>query len=158
MSTDRMHIRPASTSDAPVIAALVRMNEHAIVRQPELAGPFWEGMSGPSHEANIRSGRFAYFVAEIDGSAIGFIAMRDGTHLFNLFVHPEWFRRGVASALWAHVLDGTVPPTTAFVTVNASLNAVPVYEALGFERVGEDVSHNGVDFMPMRFHRSTQAP
>jgi hypothetical protein len=53
-----MHIRPASTSDAPVIAALVRMNEHAIVRRSELAGPFWEGMSGPSHEANLRSGRF----------------------------------------------------------------------------------------------------
>lgn len=62
MSTDRMQIRTASTSDAPVIAALVRMNEHAIVRRPELAGPFWEGMSGPSDEANIRSGRFAYFV------------------------------------------------------------------------------------------------
>jgi GNAT superfamily N-acetyltransferase len=81
----------------------------------------------------LASERFRYWVAESESSLLGFIALRDGSHLFDLFVSPENQRSGVGRALWQFALaHASSPIAERDITVNASLNAVPVYLAFGF--------------------------
>jgi ribosomal protein S18 acetylase RimI-like enzyme len=147
-----MRIRRAHSEDAGAIAALVRSCESVLVVDPAAADPFWEAMTASSYAANMASGRFLHQVAEAGGGLIGFIAFRDGRHLFNLFVGPMHQGRGIGRALWHHAL-GELPAGTdgAEITVNASLNAVPFYRGLGFFQAGEPAMVNGIVFVPMRW-------
>lgn len=147
-----MNIRDAVPADAVAIAALVRGYESVLVMQPDSAAPFWESMSVQAHSRNLASPRFAYLLAEVDREVVGFIAMRDGSHLFNLFVQPGQCRRGIGRALWQHMLRHIRQPGDAgAITVNASLNAVPVYQAFGFKEEGAVVRRDGIAFVPMRW-------
>lgn len=146
-----MNISPAVAADAPAIAVLVRQYESLLVVDPEHAAPFWESMSEQAHRANLASPRFAYFAARVEERLVGYLAMRDGTHLFNLFVQPSWLRRGIATALWKLALQRVPAAGTAGITVNASLNAVPVYLALGFKEVGAKGQQHGIAFVPMLY-------
>ncbi|MFN0127976.1 MAG: GNAT family N-acetyltransferase [Verrucomicrobiales bacterium] len=155
---DRITIRPALPADAPRLAELVRGLAALIVEDPAGAAPFWESVSQRAHEQNIVSERFRYYVAESDGTVVGFIAMRDATHLFNLFVESASQGHGIGRALWRHAAERI--PTharTRKVTVNASLNAVPIYQALGFKPAGVVVRQHGLAFVPMCCDRSDHA-
>jgi len=92
-----------------------------------------------------------YHVALVDGTLAGFVAMRDHSHLFHLFVGKRWHRRGLARALWETARDAALDAggDGAF-TVNSSNFAVPVYEAFGFVRVGPTQCVKGLYFNPMR--------
>lgn len=154
----RMNIRPAAPTDASRIAALVRSFEAVLIEDPAAAAPFWESMSQRAHVENIASNRFAYYVAESTNTLVGFIALRDDTHLFTLFVDAAGQGRGVGRMLWHHLI-GRLPPKAEKrgVTVNASLNAVAFYRSLGFRSAGEIVRQHGIAFLPMRWERSPDA-
>lgn len=145
-----MNIRLAMPEDAARIAELVRSFEALLVEDACAAAPFWESMSQRAHEENIASERFTYYVAESEGVVVGFVAMRDYTHLFNLFVDRASQGRGLGRILYRHAV-GRIPAHACQqpVTVNASLNAVSVYQAFGFKPVGEAVRQHGIAFLPM---------
>jgi GNAT superfamily N-acetyltransferase len=97
----------------------------------------------------IASG-FRYHVAEMDGRIVGFVGVRGNTHLYHLFVAAPLQRRGIGRRLWEvakHECEaaGQRGPFT----VNASDNAVPVYERWGFRRAGPPRSSNGIVYNPM---------
>lgn len=147
-----MNIRPGVTADAGPIAALIRQYESTLVSEPECSAPFWESMSEAAHASNLASPRFVYLLAEIDAEMVGFIAMRDGSRLFNLFVQLSKLRLGIARALWLHALNHVSRLSgVGEVTVNASVNAVPVYRAFGFKEVGPAIQQHGVKFVPMLY-------
>ena len=146
-----MNIRPGAISDAGSIANLVRGFESLLVEDAGTSAPFWESMSEAAHAQNLGSKRFHYFVAESDGQLLGYIAMRDDFHLFNVFVSLHHQRRGIARALWNTALQ-QLPnlPADRPMTVNASLNAVAVYRAFGFVEAGSVVRAHGIAFLPMQ--------
>jgi GNAT superfamily N-acetyltransferase len=145
-----MQIRAATVSDASSFAALVRASEAAIIEEQAAAAPFWESMSEQAHAQNLASARYRYWVAESEGSLRGFVAMRDESHLFSLFVGPEHQRKGLGRQLWQFALSCTPSHIQARgLTVNASLNAVGMYPALGFLEVGEVIRQHGIAFRPM---------
>ncbi len=81
----------------------------------------------------------------------GVVALRNNRHLYHLFVAPEFQGRGLGRQLWSHAREfalGTGNPGEF--TVNASRNAVVVYERFGFAPVGPEVQQHGVAFVPMR--------
>ena len=96
---------------------------------------------------------FRYAVAELGPALAGVVAVRDGTHLFHLFLASEFQRQGIARCLWAHAMQAaqSAGRVEAF-SVNSSLFAVSVYGRLGFGFVvcGERVEQHGVAFVPMR--------
>lgn len=154
----RMNIRVAVPTDASRIAELVRSFEAVLVEDPAAAAPFWESMSQRAHEQNIASERFSYYVGETQGALLGFIAMRDHTHLFNLFVDRPCQGRGLGRTLWQHAAQRIpVHAWQQHVTVNASLNAAPVYQALGFKPAADVVRQHGIAFLPMSWERSQNA-
>jgi putative acetyltransferase len=72
------------------------------------------------------------FVAEIDGMIAGFSDLgADGT-IDMLYVSPDFGRRGVASALLAHLETLARQKAITRLHVRASLTARPVFERAGF--------------------------
>lgn len=157
MPASTLVLRSATTDDAPAIAALLRPLAQAFVvdSRPDAAAPFWASVDEAAQRRYIAAERYRYTVAlEPGGSLAGFIALRDGRHLFHLFVAPAWQRQGLATRLWqlasvqALAAPGLPPP--AVFTLNASLPAVGFYQRLGFVTEGDAVTANGIRFQPMR--------
>lgn len=81
-----------------------------------------------------------------NGVVAGMLEARDMDHISLLFVRPEYQRMGVAKALVNQFLRMTEAPV---ITVHASPYAVPVYERLGFARLGGETLTNGIRYTPM---------
>ncbi|MGT2432651.1 GNAT family N-acetyltransferase [Cupriavidus basilensis] len=117
----------------------------------EGAESFLASLSPDSIAGYVASPRFDYRVAYRGQQLAGVIAMRDGSHLFHLFVAPHMHRTGVAGQLWQ------VASHTAMVsggvrefTVNSSPFATVVYERFGFRSVGPRAETRGIAYVPMR--------
>jgi GNAT superfamily N-acetyltransferase len=81
---------------------------------------------------------------------VGFIGLRDGTHLQHLFVEPQYQGQGIASKLWVAVLDLCRLRGIEALTVNASRKAIPIYQAWSFEVSNSVQIAAGVQSTPMR--------
>ncbi len=147
-----MKIRPATVEDAPAISALVR----ALTREfivPEFTQEGADLLLSEMETASIRkyiASGCRYHVAEEGGEIIGTIAIKENTHLSQLFVSKNFQRRGIATALWevakaASLAEGN----PGRFTVNSSLAAVGVYEKLGFVKQSEPVRKSGIIYVPM---------
>jgi GNAT superfamily N-acetyltransferase len=141
-------IRQAEQSDAEAISRMVVGMAHYFLTNPVAtdAQPFLETLTPMATAKRIESERFRYFVAEDAGALVGVIAMRDGGHLYHLFVDAKRHRQGIARALWEHARAES--GNTSF-TVNSSLFAVPAYQRLGFIAKSGVQSANGFSFVPM---------
>jgi GNAT superfamily N-acetyltransferase len=74
-------------------------------------------------------------VAEEHGSLVGFATWieSDGTiELEDLFVHPGWMRRGVATALVSRIVDVLRARGVERLEVTANPHALGFYSAVGF--------------------------
>lgn len=149
-----MIFRPAKPADATPISDLIMSFRHLLTIDPNGrgAGEFFASVSAEAERKYIRSDRYCFVVAEARGKLAGFIAMRDRTHLFHLFVAPQYQRRGLAWELWRRGCEATGPHRAgAEFTVNSSLPAVPVYERFGFRQASPPVRQSGVAFVPMKY-------
>ena len=146
-----MHIRSATTQDAKAISALISASAHHFLQDSSGSGAerFLEGITPQAILGYITSSNFHYLIAEDGTDLAGAVALRDGRHLFHLFVAPAYQRQGLARALWAAAKQRAAKDLETF-TVNSSPNAVPVYERLGFIATGSRTEMNGFAFVPMK--------
>jgi len=148
-----MLIRPLVATDIPAVAALLReLAREYIVHEspPEGAATFLAENDEMGVRGFLARGH-VYHVALVDGQLAGFVAVRDRSHLFHLFVGKRWHRRGVARALWEAAREAAIAAGgDGSFTVNSSNFAVPVYEAFGFVRVGPTQCAKGLYYNPMR--------
>ena len=96
---------------------------------------------------------FRYYIAQGADSVDGVIAMRNGCHLYHLFVRAQAHGQGIARALWEHA-KAQSGRTGGFV-VNSSLPAIPVYERFGFVAKAGPQTANGLVFVPMEYATHT---
>ena len=148
-----MKLRPANVSDAAAFAVLIMSHRALLTLAPNGRGAeqFFESVSTVALCEYLKSDRYAYTVAEDDGDILGFIGIRDRSHLFHLFVSKDHQGKGISRRLWNNALSAASeqPKAVAF-TVNSSLNAVPVYRRFGFAETAPVVEKHGVAFLPMR--------
>lgn len=130
-----MHIRPLTPDDIPACAALLRRAAQDFILHestPEGAAAFLAGQGEEAMRGFFGKG-YVYHGAEVDGVLAGFIAVRERSHVYSLYVDSRFHRRGIARRLWetarASALDAAHP---GVFTVNASNHALPFYAALGF--------------------------
>lgn len=150
-------IRKARPSDAPAISALISSLAHFFTLDPGGKGAelFLSSISVGAIGRCVSSSSFDYRVGFIDGRLVGVVAIREGEHLFHLFVSPEFHRRGIARALWEHAASEAVKAgSPAGFTVNSTPFAVPIYERLGFRAVGPRTEKHGIAFVPMELRPS----
>jgi predicted N-acetyltransferase YhbS len=79
-------------------------------------------------------------VAVADGVVIGFISVMPADRtgeLEDLFVDPDWMRRGVATDLVRHESERARTAGIERIELTANLHALAFYERVGFGLVGE---------------------
>ncbi|MGH3651623.1 GNAT family N-acetyltransferase [Glutamicibacter sp.] len=76
-------------------------------------------------------------VADINGNVAGFSDVSDSGYIDMMFVAPEFGRRGVASALLAHLQRQAISQGTPELTTHASITARPFFERHGFTVIAE---------------------
>jgi GNAT superfamily N-acetyltransferase len=141
-------IRQAMKSDAGAISRLITGMAHYFLADPVAADaqPFLITLKPLETTKRIEAASFRHFIAEDTAGLCGVIAVRDGSHVYHLFVHPAKHRQGIARALWEHA---RAESGKGSFTVNSSLFAVPVYQRLGFTSSAGPKSANGLVFVPM---------
>ena len=148
-----MQFRAGSPADAEVIAGLIATFQSELTDDPSGAGAdeFFASVSVQAEREYLASERYRYLLAYSDSKLAGFIAIRDGSHLFHLFVERSHQRQGIARRLWERALrELCAPGSNGCFTVNSSLSAVPVYQAFGFVPAGSIQSTHGISFLPMQ--------
>ena len=95
------------------------------------------------------------FVCENQGRIAGFASVESNGHLDLLYVHPEAQRRGVASVLWARILEWATSRKLSNVFTEASVTARPFFERCGFDVVcSQIVQARGVSMPNFRMERA----
>ena len=94
-----------------------------------------------------------FHLAFVDDVLAGVAAIRDDSHVFQLYVGTRHQGRGIGGRLWQHVWRDSVRRAgTRRFTLNASRCALPVYLHLGFvPTAGETVSPRGIVATPMQW-------
>ena len=142
-------------ADIPAVAALLESLAREHITQ-EFQSDAKALFLAKNNEKSIRqfvADGFRYHVAEVDDRLIGFVGVRDNSHLYHLFVANDFQRQGVGRRLWdvARAECAAAGNSRRF-TVNSSNNAVPVYERLGFVRTAPMQNNEGVLYNPMASH------
>ncbi|MGJ9419541.1 GNAT family N-acetyltransferase [Massilia sp. CMS3.1] len=153
-----MLIRPLIASDLPACAHLLHDSaSEFIVHESSREGActFLRENDEAGIRAYVAAGHI-YHVAVDAGEIAGFIAIRDNSHVFHLFIDKRWHRQGLARRLWDVAREAAMTRGASGVfTVNASNHAVPVYAAFGFERSAPTQCVKGLYFNPMRCELAT---
>jgi GNAT superfamily N-acetyltransferase len=146
-------LRPATVDDAPAIGALIAELMPYMTLDPDGTGAeqFIATMQAPAIAGYLAQDRYWYRLALIDGELAGVIGVRDGSHVFHLFVARRFHGGGLARRLW-QAARATAAPDSAW-TVNSSPHAAAMYEHFGFRAIGPRVEQHGVAWIPM-FYRS----
>ena len=110
------------------------------------AAAFLESLEAAAVATRLTDPDYLHFIAESGGNLCGYISLRDGRHLYHLFVKPGFHGQGVARQLWQQVL--AVAGQQA-ITVSSSLSAVPVYRSFGFTCAGEPQLDRVPPFVPL---------
>ena len=148
-----MNIRTATPADARSLAEIIASFQPLLTLDPSAVGAeqYLAAVSEEAEREYLESPRYTYFVAENEGEVIGFIAMRDRTHLFHLFVAAKYQGQGIARSLWRKAREHAIRTgELSTFTVNSSLNAALVYERFGFVRSGAEVQAHGIAYLPMQ--------
>jgi N-acetylglutamate synthase-like GNAT family acetyltransferase len=154
-------IRPAREQDAVAISALILGLAHVVTgsTSPDAAPAYFKDMGVQPTRDRIAGGQFGYWVAEAQGEMVGVVAMRDMTHLFNLFIDARWQGCGLGRRLWetakAHAIAWGGP---AVFTVNASPNAATIYRRWGFADTAPLMERGGIAFIPMQYVSGADSP
>ncbi|MBU6958364.1 GNAT family N-acetyltransferase [Pseudomonas sp. CVAP len=150
---NEIDFRMATLDDANAISQLIlNLADFFLVKpRDEQTEPFLATMNEDSIAKLIATPSFSYWVA-FDRSGIkGVIALRDHSHVYHFFVSEAYQRQGIARELWKRAKGhAMLQGGSSRFTVNSSLFAVPVYEALLFQKEGGAVEKNGIAFVPMK--------
>jgi GNAT superfamily N-acetyltransferase len=128
-------IRVGTPADRPVLADVYR---RASLSNP---GDRDRLLAHPEHlvldPEGVTEGRT--HVAEEGGAVVGFATWAetdDGMELEDLFVDPNWMRRGIATALVNCIADVVRSRGADTLEVTASPDALEFYRAVGFVDIG----------------------
>ena len=88
-----------------------------------------------------------FWLAEIDGEIIGFMAITPDGYLDLAFVLPEWMGRGVAQAVYDQLLEWALGANLNRLTTHASHFARRFFEKQGWQVDAPEIhAHNGQKF------------
>ena len=131
-----IHYRLAGPQDAIAIGVLARRvtRRWILPEQPASAAPpLLLGMNALVIRGKILAGQRFHLAWDDDGCLVGVAAVRENSHLFQLFVTTRMHGHGIARRLWLRAMrDAMRRAGTRRFTLNASAMAVPVYRHFGF--------------------------
>lgn len=94
------------------------------------------------------------WVADIGETIVGYTDLESNGHLDRMYVHAEFQRRGIASALLAVVEDAAAEQGIGRLYSEVSITARPFFERRGFRVIApQTVIHNGLDYLNFRVEK-----
>lgn len=157
-----IQIRPLKLDDVPDVAKLLEQLARKSITcefSPEAEEKFLSSNDAAAIRGFIANG-FAYWVAERDQAIVGFVGVRDNSHVYHLFVGESVQGQGLATRLWQVAKEACCRAgNSGRFTVNSSNYAVGFYEALGFRRSQPMQDSGGVLYNPLEMssHESVRA-
>jgi ribosomal protein S18 acetylase RimI-like enzyme len=153
MIDETLTYRPPSAEAIPEVCELAPrvFNEFVAPEySPEGVQEFHRYIQPSAFRARSETNHFG-LIALAQDKVVGMIEIRSYHHVSLLFVAAEFQRRGIAQELLRQALQicQANESELAEVSVNSSTYAVPIYEKLGFRRIGERQVKNGIGFIPM---------
>ncbi len=158
-----MSIRIAHAEDVKEIATLVRSLSHYYLSKEISSAqdssakslsakslPSWllKTLTEEQFLQRINSTEYSNYVYCISSEVVGYIAMKESSHLYHLFVSETHQGKGIAHKLWKHVGENC---SAEKYTVRSSLYAVPVYKKWGFVETDSVKEKDRIKFQPMEF-------
>jgi ribosomal protein S18 acetylase RimI-like enzyme len=126
-------VRRATHADAPAICAM-----HVDCIRRSCANDYtpeqieaWAGPKKPENYTSALDKGETMFVAEVDGTIVGFGAMRQDK-IVGMYIAPEFQRRGIGQRLLATLESDARLHGIEILTLHSTLNALAFYKSQGF--------------------------
>ena len=128
-------LRPMLPADVPVLAAIFQaaIEDLAVEDYDEGQRAAWAGQADDEAAFGAKLAACLTLVATLQAAPVGFVALKDNRHVEMLYVYPPVARRGVATLLLDAIDKLARARGTKALTVDASDNARPFFEARGYE-------------------------
>ncbi|OGT73785.1 MAG: histone acetyltransferase [Gammaproteobacteria bacterium RIFCSPLOWO2_02_FULL_57_10] len=156
-----MRIEPYSSSRAMEIADLFHAAVHAIdssIYTPEQKEAWAPTPPDYAHWAG-RLDTKRPFMAIIGDRVAGFMELDSDGHIDCTYTHPDFQARGVASALYAHLLEEALRRNMTRLYVEASFVARPFFERRGFVMLNQnEVRRHGVTLTNFSMEKDLSVP
>ena len=142
-------IRVANASDAERISMVILKTSIDCCFSQEEPCPDWYRESIAPHQIRelIDSTDYEWLVATQREDIVGVLAVAQKKHIKYYFVLHEVQAMGIGRKLWNEAVRRSI--LVIEVSVRSSINAVPVYEKLGFVKTGKASTFNGMVYQPM---------
>jgi GNAT superfamily N-acetyltransferase len=143
-----MSIRTATEADVSQIARLVSSLAHYYLDGPTHELPQWFALTltESAFSARISNSAFLNLVFEDFEGISGYLSLKDGSHLYHLFVAATAQRKGIAGCLWKAAKERS---DSRIYTLRSSIFAVPFYRHFGFVESEPAGDKDGIAFQPM---------
>ncbi|WP_076421203.1 GNAT family N-acetyltransferase [Colwellia sp. UCD-KL20] len=143
-----MSIRVANKNDVPKICTLVKSLSYFYLESDKAELPNWfaETLTTEAFQNRVKSNEYHNFVYESHGEIVGYLALKNNSHLYHLFVSESYQGKGISRCLWNHALTKCV---SDIYTLRSSLFAVPIYKKFGFKAVGDAREKDGIGYQSM---------
>lgn len=139
-------IRHANIDDATAIARLIEpyIDDFAVNQLGR------EKLNQEAIEKLLQTEGVHYYVYIQHQQIIATIAYKESGHLIHFFTARTMQKQGIGSKLWNFIEAELYQYGAAYITVNSSCYAQPVYEKLGFQTVSSVIEASGLRFIQMR--------
>lgn len=148
-------ITGAEVESAMCLALEVFMQFEAPDYPPEGVETFKKDIvENPEYLENARQGLCPIYGAFDGDKIVALMGMRSSkTHINLVFTKREYHRRGIARAIFQHLLNDVLAenPAPEALTLNSSPYGLPFYLKIGFIPLSEEQEVNGIRFTPMEF-------
>ncbi|WP_415755735.1 GNAT family N-acetyltransferase [Pseudomonas leptonychotis] len=143
-----MIIQNAEIHDAGEVAKLVRGLSNYYLEKENGELPIWlsDSITDSAFLRRFNDREYHNYIFKTGGLVVGYICIKNGFHLYHLFVSAEFHKKGIAKNLWEHAIKSL---SINNCTVRSSLYAVPVYSRLGFVISGHAESKEDIGYQPM---------
>jgi ribosomal protein S18 acetylase RimI-like enzyme len=108
-----------------------------------------------SKSMELRLAHNHFIILGLDHSEIiGMIEVRENYHISLFFVKKEYHHQGVGHQLLELAINKSrsARPDLAFLEVNSSPYAVPIYQKFGFQKVANEQVTNGIRYTPLVYN------
>jgi putative acetyltransferase len=127
-------LRPFLPADVPLLAEIFRASIEELTGDDysEAQQEAWASRADDENFEKLLSDALT-LVATMDGSPLGFVSLKDNTHIDLFFVHPAVARQGVGAMLYDAVEKLATARGAQRLTADVSDTAMPFFQKRGFQ-------------------------